>query len=138
MSNETVAVVVWTIDPENKKRYLLRHNKPFAGYEDEWTLCFGGVEPGEAALEAAVREVREEYGIEDYEAVQDLNYSIEWDEHGRREVARFFAVRVADISSRIVLDDESIGYDWMTLQDALNIMKYEDESKSLLLVDAIA
>lgn len=36
--HQKVAAIVWTIDPEGERRFLLRHNKPFDGYEDEWTI----------------------------------------------------------------------------------------------------
>lgn len=29
-----VGVIVWTVDPDGNYRFLIRHNKPFNGYED--------------------------------------------------------------------------------------------------------
>lgn len=55
--HQKVAVVVWTIDQEGSRRFLLKHNKPFDGYEDEWTVTFGDIEMGENLEEAAKREV---------------------------------------------------------------------------------
>ena len=46
--HQKVAVIIWTIDPESQIRILLRHNKPFNGYEDEWTITFGNVEEDES------------------------------------------------------------------------------------------
>ena len=58
-----IGVIVWTVDPEGNPRFLLRHNKPFNGYEDEWTITFGNVEEGESVKVAAEREPKEEFGL---------------------------------------------------------------------------
>ena len=65
--HQKVAAIVWTIDPEGNKRFLLRHNKPFDGYEDEWTITFGDIENNESLEEAAIRETREEFGISKFD-----------------------------------------------------------------------
>jgi 8-oxo-dGTP pyrophosphatase MutT (NUDIX family) len=58
---ELVAAHVLVIDPE--ERVLLVHGAGIgpAGY---WVLPGGGVEPGETPLEVAIREVREETGLQ--------------------------------------------------------------------------
>ncbi len=59
---ELVAAHVLVIDPE--ERVLLVHGSgigPAAGY---WVLPGGGVEPGETPLQVAIREVREETGLQ--------------------------------------------------------------------------
>ena len=70
---QKIAAIVWTVDPEGNKRFLLRHNKPFNGYEDEWTVAFGTVENNEDLEAAAKREVQEEYDIHEFEEVRNLN-----------------------------------------------------------------
>lgn len=69
--------IVWTIDPEGAKRYFIRHNKPFNGHRDEWSMVLGSVEPKEDLPSAAIREVLEESGIIiEQIALTDLNYSL--------------------------------------------------------------
>lgn len=135
--HQKVAVVIWAIDPKNQKRVLLRHNKPFNGYEDEWTITFGNIEIGEEMSETAIREIQEELGIskENILEVKNLNYDIKYDskKHGLTQI-KFFGIKVKDINVKIVLNEESIGYDWKTLKEAKNIMKHADESKSLDLI----
>lgn len=134
--NESVAVIVWTVDPEGERRFLMRHNRPFEGYQDEWTICFGGIEQGEALAEAALREAKEEYGLKGKLALKDLDYSITWEDsvQGGPETAHFFAIYVQSIDEKIALNEESIGYDWLRLADAMKLMKYEDEARALTLV----
>lgn len=127
-SRQKVAVIVWTIDPENNKRFLLRHNKPFNGYEDEWTITFGDIEQDESKKDAAIREISEEYGIEEFEEISDLNYSIKFESKtkGLTEI-HFLAVKVKNLDIQIVLNEESIGYDWKKIEEVKQIMKYDDE-----------
>lgn len=129
-SGQKVAVIVWTIDPESKKRFLLRHNKPFDGYEDEWTVAFGAVENNDNLEDTAKREISEEYGISDFIEVKNLNYKIEFEDKNGVTEAHFFAIKVKDLDSKIVLNEESIGYDWMTIDRVKEVMQHDDEKKA--------
>ncbi len=129
-----VASIVWTIDPDGVKRFLLRHNKPFDGHDDEWTIVFGSVEPDEPEAMAAKREMQEEYGILDIDEMVDLNYSIEYEEPRGKFIIYFFACKVTDIDTKITLNEESIGFDWVTLEGAKKIMQHSDEFKALEMV----
>ncbi|KKQ75385.1 MAG: hypothetical protein US96_C0012G0014 [Candidatus Woesebacteria bacterium GW2011_GWB1_38_5b] len=122
IKHQKVAVIVWAMDPEGKKRFLLRHNKPFNGYEDEWTVAFGDIEKDENMEGAAKREVFEEYGISDFEDFKDLNYKV--------ENISFLAVKVKNLDVKITLNEESIGYDWMIYEKVMEIMKHEDEAEA--------
>lgn len=132
--HQKVAVIVWTIDPEGNKRFLLRHNKPFNGYEDEWTIIFGDTEENETKEGAAKREVEEEFGIKDFEEIKNLNYKIEFEgKHGQTE-AHFIALKVKNLDTKIVLNEESIGYDWVLLEKVKEVMKHEDEKEAFVLL----
>lgn len=130
MKHQKVAVIVWTVDPERERRFLLRHNKPFNGYEDEWTVAFGTVEDPETNIETAKREVLEEYGISEIEEIKDLNYFVEFQGKNELTQAHFFAIKVKNLDIKIILNEESIGYDWIKIEDVLKVMKYEDEKKA--------
>jgi len=130
MKHQKVAVIVWTIDLEGNKRFLLRHNKPFNGYEDEWTIVFGDIEENEDVEAAAEREAAEEYGTNTFEEVKNLNYKIEFKgKYGPAE-AHFVCLKVKDIDIQIILNEESIGYDWMLLEKVKEVMKHENEKKA--------
>ena len=119
-------VIVYVKDPEGNYRFLLRHNKPFNGREDEWTILFGTVEENETYMECVRRELEEEYGIKDIEIVEDLEYVIKVDDLD----IHFYTVEVKDINTTIHLNEESIGYDWMLIEDVKNTMKYSDEKRA--------
>lgn len=124
--NNKVGVIVFTKDQEGNCRFLLRHNKPFGGREDEWTILFGTVEEPEDREETVKREVGEEYGIKDMENILNLEYSITTDDLD----IHFFALEVKDIDVKICLNEESIGYDWMTIERVKEVMKYPDEKEA--------
>lgn len=125
-----VGVIVWTIDPEGKVRFLLRHNKPFNDYKDEWTIAFGNVEADEEEIDAARREAKEEFGVRNFLDALDLQYEVEFESKFGPTVIRFFALRVSDISTEIMLNEESIGYDWMTIDKVKEVMQYDDEKRA--------
>lgn len=126
-----VGVIVWTIDPESTPRFLMRHNKPFNGYDDEWTITFGNVEEGESDDSAAVREASEEFSIDKFEGDPiNLDYDVEFEGKKGKTVIHFFAVKVPNIDEKIIPNEESIGYDWMKIEKVKEVMQYEDEKKS--------
>lgn len=132
--HQKVAVIVWTLDPIGEKRFLLRHNKPFDGYSDEWTLVFGNIELEETILECAKRETKEEFGISDFKTIKDLKHKIDFTgKHGSTEI-HFVSLELENIDVSITLNEESIGYDWMTKNTARENMKHKDEAKALDLV----
>lgn len=134
MKRKKVAVIVWTIDPEGQRRFLLRHNKPFNGYTDEWTITFGDIEDNETKEQATKREIFEEYEINEIEEIKDLNYKVEFEGKNGPSEAHFFAVKVKNIDVKISLNEESIGYDWMKLNKAKEVMQHNDEKKALDLI----
>lgn len=132
--HQKVAVIVWTIDPEGNRRFLLRHNKPFNGYEDEWTITFGDIEKRENFEDAAKREVSEEFGISNLEEVKNLNYKIEFEGKRGPTEAHFMAIKINSLNIPITLNEESIGYDWMLLDKVREVIKHEDEKKAFELI----
>lgn len=128
---EKVAVIVWTVDPENTVRFLMRHNKPFNGYDDEWTITFGNVEENESEETAAIREASEEFSIDKFEGeTLNLDYNIEYEGKKGKTIIHFFAVKIANIDQKIILNEESIGYDWMKIEKVKEVMQYDDEKKA--------
>jgi len=125
-----VGVIVWTIDPEGNHRFLIRHNKPFNGYEDEWTISFGNVEQGETIENTALREATEEFGLIGVEQIQDLKYEIELSSKEGKTIIKFYAIKIKDIDIKISLNEESIGFDWMILDKVKEIMQHDDEKKA--------
>lgn len=125
-----VGVIIWTMDPEGTPRFLIRHNKPFYSRGDEWTILFGNVEINETEEEATLRESCEEFGIRKIDNAQNLKYEIEFSDEKGPTVIKFLAIKLNDIDTKIVLNEESIGYDWMTMDKVKEVMQHDDEKKA--------
>ena len=93
--------------------WLLVHERK---HGQRWYLPAGRVEPGETFVEAAVRETREESGIE---VTLDGIVRIEHSPHG--EGARMRVVFVGhpsdDRPPKQIADDESLGAAWVRLDE---------------------
>jgi len=112
-----------------------------------WHSIAGGVEPGESALEAAVRELREETGVDAGDVLvaigHRMTYSLDEERPERRalyapgtteiEVECF----VADVPPgwEPVLDLEHDGYRWCSPAEARELLFWDDVKDALGRVD---
>jgi 8-oxo-dGTP pyrophosphatase MutT (NUDIX family) len=97
-----------------------------------WGLAKGGIEADESVEEAAVREVREETGIEaEIEAsLGETRYFYVWEEVRIRKTVHFFLMRATggDPNER---DDEMEDVRWFPLERALKRAAYRGEREVL-------
>lgn len=97
-----------------------------------WGLAKGGIEVDESAEQAAVREVREETGIEaEIEAsLGETRYFYVWEDVRIRKTVHFFLMRATggDPNDR---DDEMEDVQWFPLERALKRAAYRGEREVL-------
>lgn len=97
-----------------------------------WGLAKGGIEAEESAEQAAVREVREETGIEaEIEAsLGETRYFYVWEDVRIRKTVHFFLMRATggDPNDR---DDEMEDVQWFPLERALKRAAYRGEREVL-------
>ena len=97
-----------------------------------WGLAKGGIEPDESREQAAVREVREETGIEARieESLGETRYFYVWEGVRIRKTVHFFLMRATggDPSER---DDEMEDVRWFPLDRALKRAAYRGEREVL-------
>ena len=97
-----------------------------------WGLAKGGIEPDESAEEAAVREVREETGIEARieTSLGETRYFYVWEDVRIRKTVHFFLMLATggDPDDR---DDEMEDVKWFPLDRALKRAAYRGEREVL-------
>jgi 8-oxo-dGTP pyrophosphatase MutT (NUDIX family) len=90
----------------------------------------GHIDPGESAVEAAAREVREETGVHGtvVEKIEDIRYW--YSREGRRvlKVVSFFLFRYRAGSVRDH-DHEVVSAEWIPLADAPKLLSYRGEKE---------
>ncbi|MEA2216135.1 MAG: hypothetical protein QOK19_1696 [Solirubrobacteraceae bacterium] len=88
----------------------------------------GWIEPGEKAVDAAAREVREEAGIEGelVEKLGDVRYWYQRDGERVMKVVSFFLFRYRSGSVRDH-DQEVDSAEWVPLEDAPRLLEYKGE-----------
>lgn len=104
------------------------------GDDNRWQLPKGLVEKGESTEDAAVREVREEAGIETHlvERLDKVEYWYFWNEDGERvryhKFVYFYLLRykAGDVSDH---DHEVNEARWFNIDEAIDVLAFDSEKK---------
>ena len=102
---EREAVRALVVDPDGRV-LLVRFEHPVTG-SSWWVTVGGGIDEGESATEALLRELREEAGIEGAEpgpVVHERKHTFPWEQRIIRQHERFHVVRVAGEEPRPTID----------------------------------
>jgi 8-oxo-dGTP pyrophosphatase MutT (NUDIX family) len=106
--------------------------RPQGKPEGAWVLPKGNIDPGETPAEAAIREVREETGIEGrlVEKLGDVKYVYTWDGERIFKVVSFFLLRAG--RGRLGAIDEAMRIEvadarWLPLDEAPRLLAYGGE-----------
>ncbi len=97
-----------------------------------WGLPKGEIEPGETPEEAALREVREETGLEARieQALGDIRYFYVWEGVRIRKAVHFFLMRAT--GGHVSLHDEEMeDVRWFPLAEAVQTAGYRGERQVL-------
>jgi 8-oxo-dGTP pyrophosphatase MutT (NUDIX family) len=97
-----------------------------------WALPKGNIDPGETAAETALREVREETGVEGklVEKLGDVRYTYTWNGEPIFKIVSFFLVRyssgrLGDIKPEMALEVDEAR--WLPLAEAPKLLAYGGE-----------
>lgn len=117
----SAGIILFYSPPAGGRRYLL------LDYGRHWDYPKGHLEPGEDDLSAALRELREETGIEDAHLVPGFTRQIEYyfrtRQHGLiHKHVTFFAARTQ--TTDIQLSREHVGYAFLPFAEARTRLTY--------------
>ncbi len=104
--------------------------------KDRWTIPKGHIEEGETAQETALREIGEEAGIKEAEAICWLG-KIHFRYRRMNTLVlmtqQVYLVRALGDTDKIKKEDWMNGIKWFPFHDALDAIEYEDIGKLMLL-----
>ncbi|MDH6297778.1 NUDIX hydrolase [Agrobacterium fabrum] len=128
-----VSVVVLRVVNDETQVLLLRRNHTLIG---EWCQVAGGIESGEKAWEAALREVREETGL-----TCDSLYSADICEQfyeADRDAISMLPVFVGFVNGEtpVVLNEEHSEFCWVPFETAINLVPFAGQRHVLRHVKA--
>lgn len=91
-------------------------------------MLSGHVDPGESEMQTAIRETKEESGIsvsqltiyEDFK--RELNYEV----NGKAKRVVYWLAKLNDNGTPVLLSDEHIAYEWLTLSEVKVRSGYSD------------
>lgn len=106
------AVQIYTFDANGKLLVTLRHPDKVFGLK--WEVTAGALQKGETEVQGAVRELKEETGIE----IDSNHLFLISNQTERYCLWSVFMVRIQDIEPNIQLQEgETIDYKWITLKE---------------------
>ena len=114
------------------QRYLVLERSP--QWYQGWGLIQGGIESGESATQAGVREVQEEVGVPlNVQQLIDLNYSHTYLNSLTQCYCQvqWFAVMLEHEPVLMVQADEWLAYQWLPYQQALEKLVWADQREVL-------
>lgn len=135
MQKEQRVCVVLRKSVSGGNRYgVLKRTKNWEG----WELVKGHIDDDESPEDAAVREVREETGIDEIDEVASLDYELTWtyerDGEQRRSVCRCFLI---DVPADAYIDVDTNPHDehatghFLNFRDARDILTYDNQRELL-------
>lgn len=119
---------------DDGRLYLLLHNPR----HNTWLPPKGHTEEDEDLLDGALRETREETGIDDVQVVNGFEYSFEYDvdthKRGRYRKRVTYFLGTTD-HTRLTLSDEHDDGGWFALDEALKRIQYKQMREVLQAAD---
>ncbi|GAB5388402.1 MAG: NUDIX domain-containing protein [Alphaproteobacteria bacterium] len=97
----------------------------------EWTQIAGGIEPGETAVETALRELQEETGL-----TPEALYSADWQEmfymapKNRFDILPVFVAMIKS-GAQVVLNEEHSDHAWLSVQDACSRVPFPGQRRMI-------
>ncbi|MBT9141645.1 MAG: RNA pyrophosphohydrolase [Dehalococcoidia bacterium] len=120
-------VFIYQWEKSELKYLLLKRNRKLGGY---WQPVTGFIEESEKNREAALREISEETGLENYVRLIDINHVFCFEMHGIPHSVSVLAMEVAEPPA-ISISSEHTDHQWLPYQEARRTL-YWDNNVAIL------
>ncbi|MCS5624597.1 MAG: NUDIX pyrophosphatase [Candidatus Marinimicrobia bacterium] len=132
MASVTIRVVdcyVYRQTDDGLKFLLMKRNLNKI-YEHLWQGVAGKIEDGETAPEAAIRELKEETGLDPVNMFVADHVSRFYEVHGDRvNLVPVFGMEVD--SDEVMLSEEHVDFKWLNILEALNTLVWNGQKKGI-------
>ena len=120
----------------NNKNHLNSNNNSNNDFNKQhWTFPKGHVDNGETDLEAAIRETKEEAGLDVDDFQLFFDFKLESSYVSRKGISKTVWYWIAEINNPNVEINLSVShkqYKWLKIEDALELVKYESMKSGLV------
>lgn len=130
MPNRThqIECIVFRRNGDTFEYVLLKRAEERGGY---WQPITGGVNPGEPDLAAVSREMQEEIAVVDPIRIVDLQYQFQFPLGDGRMMDEHVFCAELQPNAGITLSHEHTEYQWMTYEQALEMLKWQNNKNAL-------
>ena len=128
LKEHSAGIVLYRSEDNSSNMILLLHYG-----NGHWDFPKGNIEVNETQIQAAVRELEEETGINRFRLVPGFKETLVYNYKKKSaQVAKTvtFYLGITTIS-KVVLSSEHIGYVWLTYQESVKILTYDNAKKLL-------
>ncbi len=128
LKEHSAGIVLYRSEDNSSNMILLLHYG-----NGHWDFPKGNIEVNETQIQAAVRELEEETGINRFRLVPGFKETLVYNYKKKSEqVAKTvtFYLGITTIS-KVVISSEHIGYVWLTYQESVKILTYDNAKKLL-------
>ena len=132
MASVTVRVVDCYVylKTDNDLNFLLLKRNKNKIYEHLWQGVAGKIEEGETPPEAAIRELKEETGLDPVNMFVADHVSRFYEVHGDRvNLVPVFGIEAG--STGVTLSDEHIDFKWVNIKEALNTLVWNGQKEGI-------
>ena len=133
MSREekSAGIILYYINEEEKIPYFI-----LLKYQTYWGFAKGIVEKNESLEETAIRETKEETGIENFKIIQGFKYKQKWffkqnNELVNKEAIFFLGKTTKKDAEKTKISYEHEGFEWLPFEKAIEKLKIKGNKEML-------
>ncbi|KAL5005353.1 hypothetical protein ScPMuIL_018809 [Solemya velum] len=110
---------------QNEIQYLLLQT---SYGEHHWTPPKGHTDPGESEIEAAMRETKEEAGLDPIHLtiIDSFQKVLNYEVRGKPKRVVYWLAQLKDSNTPVILSEEHTNFKWLGFKDASELLKYND------------